>query len=100
MTTKTTVRSRAAFSRWADLAQPGDVAIYYNSEKVRNELMLQAARGLFDDGRVILYQVRNGEGWDYCAQRCTTRTIGWLARMSASMSAPYNPHAYDEHKAA
>lgn len=95
MTTKTTIRSRAAFARWADTAQPGDVAIYHNSGKTRNELLFQAARGLFDDDRVILYQHHAaGDTFDYCAQRCSTRTAGWLNRLSAGIHGPENKYAY------
>jgi len=95
MTTTTTIRNRAAFTRWADAAQPGDIAVYHKSDRTRNILLFQAARALFDDDRVILYQHHEMDGtFTYCAQRCSTRTAGWLNRLSAAVHAPTGKYAY------
>lgn len=93
--TTTSIRNRAAFTRWADAAQPGEVAVYHNSGKTRNELLFQTARALFEADRVILYQHHAEDGsWDYCAQRCSSTTAGWLARMSHAIHTPTSRYAY------
>lgn len=71
-------------------AKPGVVIIYHTSEGHRCEEVFAAARKAFDAGKVILYQRRHGEVWEYCARRCTDTASGWIDRISSLTEAPYN----------
>lgn len=91
-----TITNRTQFIKWADTALPGHTAIYHRSDVARNELLFQQARALFAEDKVILFQRIALDGaWEYCAQRCSSKTAGWLNRLSAAVHAPVNRYAYN-----
>lgn len=84
------IRTAPKFREWLDTSEPGTEVVYSFGA------CADAALAAFEHDKVILFQRRSGKGWDYCAQRVSARTAGWLARMSASVKAPYNPWAHED----
>lgn len=71
--------------QWSRCAAAGDKIAYHKEPWPRDRKAFQAARDLFEEGKVILYQERGPDGrWTYIAQRVSCRVAAWLDRMEAA----------------
>lgn len=93
------------FKAWAAKAKPGAERVYFTTDSFTAERpakLFEAARELFNAGRVILFQrpimVGGVRQWQYVARACSEPAHAWLDEMSKATAAPYNryAHGYDE----